>query len=287
MTAAEEREQPGERTGEVLLTARGLAWDAGGRRVVGPVDLEVREAECLIVVGPNGAGKTSLLRLLTGLLPASAGEARWRGEPFSAFSRRELARRISYVPQIRPARVPLTVEEVVLLGRYPHLGRLQLAPGPDDYEAVTQSLERVGITALRHRKLDELSGGERQAVYIAAALAQEAELVVLDEPTTHLDPRHQREVVELLARIAHRGERTVVAASHDLTFAALVADRVVALAAGGVVADGPPREILRPEVLEDLFASRFRLVGDGRRPIPVLDLDLAGAEDEAVGVEER
>ncbi len=257
----------------LLVRARGLAWDTGGRRIVGPVDLDVAAGECLIIVGPNGAGKTSLLRLLTGLLPASAGEVRWRGEPYGSFSRRELARRISYVPQIRPARVPLTVEEVVLLGRYPHLGRLQLAPRPEDYAAVADALRRVGIEELRRRPVDELSGGERQGVYIAAALAQEAELVVLDEPTTHLDPRHQREVVALLARIARSGERTVVAATHDLTFAALVADRLVAISEGGVAASGTPREILRPEILEELFASRFRLVGDAGRPIPVLDLD--------------
>jgi len=256
-----------------LITARGLAWEAAGRRIVGPLDFEVAPRQCLVVVGPNGAGKTSLLRLLTGLLAASAGGLAWRGTPYRQLSRRELARRIAYVPQIRPARVPLTVEEVVLLGRHPHLGRFQLAPRPEDYAAVAEALARVGVGELRERPLDELSGGERQSVYIAAALAQEAELLVLDEPTTHLDPRHQGEVASLLARLVRDGHRTVVAASHDLTFAALVADRVVGLAAGRVVAAGSPAEILRPEVLGDLFASRFRLVGSGPRPIPVLTLE--------------
>jgi len=261
-----------------LVRASGVAWEHRGRRIVGPIDLDVGAGECLIVLGPNGAGKTTLLRLLSGLLAPSAGEVAWRGAPYRDLSRRQLARRMAYVPQIRPARVPLTVEEVVLLGRYPHLGRLQLAPRPQDFAAVNAALAQVGIEELRRRPVDELSGGERQSVYIAAALAQEAEMLVLDEPTTHLDPRHQREVVSLLARIARGTARTVVAATHDLTFAALVADRLVALAAGRVAAIGTPAEILRPAVLEELFASRFRLVGDAARPIPVLSLE-DGPED--------
>ncbi|HMB52125.1 MAG TPA: ABC transporter ATP-binding protein [Thermoanaerobaculia bacterium] len=259
-----------------LVAARGVAWEAGGRCVVGPLDLEVTAGECLVIVGPNGAGKTSLIRLLTGLLEPSAGGLAWRGTAYGEHSRRDLARRIAYVPQIRPARVPLTVEEVVLLGRHPHLGRFQLAPRPEDHEAVAEALDRVGIGALRQRPVDELSGGERQSVYIAAAFAQQAELLVLDEPTTHLDPRHQGEVASLLARLARGGDRTVVAASHDLTFAALVADRLVALAEGRIVADGTPAEILRPEVLESLFGSRFELVGSAERPVPVLVLDGEG-----------
>ncbi len=255
-----------------LVAATGLEWETGGRRIVGPLDLEVRPGECLIVVGPNGAGKTSLLRLVVGLLEPTAGRLEVGGRPARGGARRERARRIAYVPQIRPARVPLSVEEVVLLGRYPHLRRFQLAPAAADHRAVARALEQVGIGDLRRRPVGELSGGERQAVYIAAALAQEAELLVLDEPTTHLDPRHQAEVAELLARLSRTGDRTVLAATHDLAFAALLADRVVALAAGRVAAAGPPRDILCPAVLEPLFGTRFALAGDGDRPIPVLRL---------------
>ncbi|HEX2255005.1 MAG TPA: ABC transporter ATP-binding protein [Thermoanaerobaculia bacterium] len=265
------------RTG-ALLAARGLAWEAGGRAVVGPLDLEVAAGGCLVVVGPNGAGKTSLLRLLAGLLAPSAGTVSFRGRPLADTPRREAARRIAYVPQIRPARVPLTVEEVVLLGRHPHLGRFQLAPNAADHGAVTAALDRVGVAALRARPLDELSGGERQAVYIAAALAQEAELLVLDEPTTHLDPPHQAQVAALLADLVAGGGHTVLAASHDLTFAALVADRVVGLAAGRVAATGTPREILHPEVLARLFGARFDLAGSLERPVPVLRLGPPGGD---------
>ncbi|HEX2225082.1 MAG TPA: ABC transporter ATP-binding protein, partial [Thermoanaerobaculia bacterium] len=169
-------------TASPLLVARGLTWGAGGRTVLGPLDLEVLRGECLVVVGPNGAGKTTLLRCLTGLIPPTAGEIAFEGRSFARLSRRAIARRIAYVPQIRPARVPLTAQEVVLLGRYPHLAALQMAPRPEDFTAVDEAFRVVGIEDLRRRPLDELSGGERQAVYIAAALAQESELLVLDEP---------------------------------------------------------------------------------------------------------
>jgi iron complex transport system ATP-binding protein len=255
-----------------LLAARGLTWAAGGRTLLGPLDLDVRGGECLAVVGPNGAGKTSLLRLLTGLVRPAAGTLSFAGQPFAKLSRRDLARRIAYVPQIRPARVPLAVEEVVLLGRYPYLSAMQLAPRDADFAAVEDALRRVGILELRGRPVDELSGGERQAVFIAAALAQEAQLLVLDEPTLHLDARHQQQLAALLQRLKADAGRTVVLASHDLNLAALLGDRLLALAGGREMATGTPAEILRPELLERLFAARFELVRGGERPVTVLDL---------------
>lgn len=255
-----------------LVAARDLAWEAGGRRVLGPLDLEVRSGECLVIVGPNGAGKTTLLRLLTGLLRPRTGDLAWCGRPYAGLSRRELARRIAYVPQIRPARVPLTVEEVVLLGRYPHLSALQWAPRPSDFTAVTEALSRTGVEDLRGRHVDELSGGERQAVFIAAALAQEAELLVLDEPTIHLDARHQSDLAGLLLRLAGESGRTVVLATHDLNLAGLLGDRLLALEGGRILAAGRPAEILRPDLLENLFRARFEIVHGGDRPVTLLRL---------------
>ena len=258
-----------------LVAARRITWRAGGRLapdILGPLDLEVRAGECLAVVGPNGAGKTTLLRLLTGLTPPSSGSLTFAGQPYARLSRRELARRIAYVPQIRPAHVPLSVEEVVLLGRYPYLSRLQLAPSGADFAAVEEALLRVGIGELRQRPVDELSGGERQAVFIAAALAQEAQLLVLDEPTLHLDARHQQQLAALLLRLKGSAMRTVVLATHDLNLAALLGDRLLALAGGREVAVGAPAEILRPELLARLFRARFEVVRGGERPLTVLDL---------------
>src|SRR4051794_38848156 len=259
-----------------LLSARGLAWRSGARAILGPLDLDVLRGECLAVVGPNGAGKTTLLRSLTGLLAPSAGEISYAGRPFKSLSRRQIARRIAYVPQIRPARVPLRVEEIVLLGRYPHLSTLQLAPRAEDFAAVDEALRVVGIEELRGRPVDELSGGERQAVFIAAALAQAAELLVLDEPTLHLDARHQRDLAALLLRLVATTNHTVVLATHDLNLASLLGDRLLALAGGEVLATGAPAEILRPDLLERLFRARFDVVRGGERPVTVLDL--GGAE---------
>jgi iron complex transport system ATP-binding protein len=259
-----------------LLTARALEWRAGERTILGPLDLDVRRGECLAVVGSNGAGKTTLLRLLTGLLRPSGGELhycdRHGDRAYAALSRRELARRIAYVPQIRPSRVPLKVEEVVLLGRYPHLSRLQIAPRAADFAAVEEALAVVGIAGLKGRPVDELSGGEQQAVYIAAALAQQAELLVLDEPTLHLDARHQRDLASLLLRLKSGADRTVVLATHDLNLASLLGDRLLALVAGQPLACGPPAEIVKPDLLDCLFQARFEIVRGGVRPVTILDL---------------
>lgn len=255
-----------------IVSARGIAWHSDGRAILGPVDLDVLRGECLVVVGPNGAGKTTLLRCLTGLLRPTAGELRYEGRSFATLSRRDLARRIAYVPQIRPARVPLSVEEVVLLGRYPYLTAFQLAPRREDFAAVDSALRLVGIEELRRRPVDELSGGERQAVFIAAALAQEAELLVLDEPTIHLDARHQRDLAELLLRLTADSGRTAVIATHDLNLASLLGDRLLALANGRVLASGPPAQILEPGLLERLFRARFEIVRGGDRPVTLLQL---------------
>lgn len=256
-----------------LVRLSGATWRAGGRRVLGPVDLEIARGECLVVVGPNGAGKTTMLRLVCGLLGPAAGGVFWQGTPFGTLSAKELARRIAYVPQVRPSRIPLSVAQLVLLGRYPHMTRFQMAPSRADFEAVDRALEQVGLERLRDRPVDSLSGGERQAVFIAAALAQEAELLVLDEPTTHLDPRHQREVASLIRTFGSQRDRTVLTATHDLNFASLIADRVAALRAGELLACEPPATALRPELLRRLFEAPFEVVRGGERPMTLLELE--------------
>jgi iron complex transport system ATP-binding protein len=259
-------------SGASWIGVRGLEQRAGGQTILGPLDLDLLRGECLAVVGPNGAGKTTLLRSLAGLLRPFRGELTLEERPFASFSRRELARRIAYVPQIRPAQIPLKVEELVLLGRYPHLSRLQMAPRRQDFAAVERALAEVGIGALRARPVDALSGGERQAVFIAAALAQEAELLVLDEPTIHLDALHQRDLAALLLRLKETAARTVVVATHDLNLASLLGDRLLALRVGRALALGPPADIVRQEVLGELFSARFEIVRAGPRPVTVLDL---------------
>jgi iron complex transport system ATP-binding protein len=260
-------------SGGPLLAARGLGWHAAGRRILGPLELDVERGESVAVVGPNGAGKTTLLRLLAGLLAPSAGEVRLAGRPLASYSRKGLARRIAYVPQLRPIRVPLTVEAIVLLGRYPHLGAFQLAPAARDLEAVAEALRLTEIEHLRRRPVEELSGGERQSVYIAAALAQEAEILVLDEPTTHLDPRHEREIAVLLPRLRRRGRanRPDRHPRPQLRLAHREPDR---RAQGGRdPRRRPARRAARARTLAALFEAPFEVVRGGERPMTLLRLD--------------
>jgi iron complex transport system ATP-binding protein len=256
---------------EALLTARGVGWQAAGRSILAGIDEAVRVGECLVVVGPNGAGKTTLLRLLVGLLEPSSGSLVWGETPYSELSRRELAQRIAYVPQNHPLRIPLTVEQMVLLGRYPYLSALRIAPQERDFVAVARALELAGIEGLRRRPLIELSGGERQSVYIASALAQEAELMILDEPTTHLDPLHQREISDLLARLNRQNRLSVVVATHDLNFASVLADRILALRDGSVVACETPERLLTADRLSEVFGAPFSVVRSGPRPRTLLE----------------
>lgn len=258
---------------QAKLQTQGVGWEVGGQTILEEVDLELLEGECLVIVGPNGAGKTTLLRLLAGLLQPTWGKISWQQTPYGALSRRGLARRIAYVPQSRPLRVPLTVEQLVLLGRYPYLSAFRLAPREGDFEAVARAMEVSGVDALRARRVDELSGGERQSAYIAAALAQEAEVLILDEPTTHLDPLHQRQISALLLRLNREQGISVVVATHDLNFAGLLAHRIMALRNGRVLACESPERLLRVERLQEIFEAPFTIVRAGARPVTLLEME--------------
>jgi iron complex transport system ATP-binding protein len=261
------------RMSERILEARGVEWVATGRRILKGIDLELASGECLAIVGPNGAGKTSLLRLLAGLEKPTAGEVLLEGSALASLPRRQVARQIAYVPQLRPNRIPLTIEQMVMLGRYPHWRRQQIAPTARDFEAVREALARVSLGALAGRRMDRLSGGEQQGVFLAACLAQEAGTLVLDEPTTHLDPRHQRDVAALILDLSREAARTIVCATHDLNFASLIADRIVGLRKGLVLASGAPAQMLAPETLRRLFDARFETFSGGERPLTVLCLE--------------
>ena len=237
------------------------------------IDLRLGVGECVVVVGPNGAGKTTLLRVVAGLLEPSRGELFWEEIPYADLGRKELARRIAYVPQSRPLQVPLRVEQLVLLGRYPYLSPFRWAPSRKDFAAVARAMDLAGVADLRQRWLEELSGGERQSAYIAAALAQEAEVLILDEPTTHLDPRHQRQIAALVLKLNRDQGLGVVLATHDLNFASLLAHRVVALRQGRVVGEGPPGDLLQPEKLAEVFDAPFSVVRGGDRPVTLLEME--------------
>ena len=257
-----------------MLAARGLCFDyPGPLRAVDGVDLTVERGELLVALGPNGSGKSTLLKLLGGLLAPTAGEVLLEGLPLAARKPRERARRIAVVPQYLPALFEVSVENFVLGGRYAHLGFWRGARARDR-EVVRGSLAEADAADLGARLLSELSGGQRQRVLVARALAQEADLLLFDEPTASLDPEHQVRVFELIRELSARG-RSAVVATHELNLASQFATRVALLAGGRIVASGSAGEVLRREVLEPVYGENLlygdapAADGEGPRPLVV------------------
>jgi iron complex transport system ATP-binding protein len=242
-----------------LLQARGLAKSFGGLRAVAGVDLDVAAGRITGLIGPNGAGKSTLLRVASGLLRPSAGHAELGGAAVTELDRLEVARRLAVVPQQATLPFATRVEEVVGLGRLPHEHPLRGAR-PSDRAAIAGAIERVGVGHLLGRDVRELSLGERQLVLIALAVAQATPLLVLDEPTVHLDLRHQVGAMELLVDLNERDGTTILAVLHDLGMAAHFFPRLVLLDHGRLVADGTPDEVLSADRIRDVFGVDPALV---------------------------
>jgi len=225
-----------------------------GRAVLRGVNLAVAAGEVVALVGPNGCGKTTLVRAITGVIRPQRGEARLAGEDASALSTRERARRVAVVPQAAPLPPGFSALEQVLLGRTPYLG-LFASEGPGDLAASRHAMLATDCWSLAERPVDELSGGERQLVLLARALAQEPRILLLDEPTSHLDPGHQVRTFQLAARLGRELGLAVLAAVHDLTLASLFADRIALMEQGRIGLEGRPEEVLRPDVVERVYGS--------------------------------
>jgi iron complex transport system ATP-binding protein len=247
------------------------------RDAIGDVSLDLAAGAVTAVVGPNGAGKTTLAKLCTGLLAPRAGTVAFDGRALSTWTPRALARRIAVVPQLESVAFPITVERYVALGRLPHLGPWA-AMGDDDRRLVASAMECCGLAPFADRTIDRLSGGERQRARIARALAQDADALVLDEPSSALDLRHAMELFGLARGFADRGG-AVLLITHDVNAAARVADTLVVLDQGRLRAAGAPADVMRPEFLADVFGWPVRLVpvDDGGGPIPQMLPVLRGA----------
>ena len=235
------------------LVAQGVEAGYGARRVLRGVDLTLLPGGLIALVGPNGAGKSTLLRALAGLIRPTSGSVTLDGVDVLALSRATLASRVAVVPQTFDTLFPFTVREIVGLGRSARLG-LFARPTAADAEAVERAIGDQELAGLAGRRVDALSGGERQRVVLAMALAQEASVLLLDEPTAHLDPSHQRGVLFRVGELARTRGVIAVAVLHDLNLAAL-ADRVVVLDDGSVVADGPPATALAGDVVRRVFGD--------------------------------
>jgi len=240
------------------IDVEGLGLRYGRTDVLSDIDMHIEAGERLCLVGPNGAGKSSLLRCLTGLAKPTSGSIRLDGQPLGQIERAAIARIISVVPGQVDLPFSMRVEEVVRLGRLPHENPFSGATDQDRL-AVDAAIERVGIQKLRGRDVQQLSMGERQLVLVAMAVAQGGRLIVLDEPTVHLDLRHQVEVLTLLMRLTEAG-LTVLAVLHDLSLASHFFARLVLLDEGRMLADGAPGQVLSAERIRDVYRVDPRFV---------------------------
>ena len=245
------------------IELREVTVTLGGRPVVDSVDGAVADGEWVALIGPNGAGKTTLLRAIAGLVSFS-GSIRIGGRETVELARRELSRLLAMVPQ-EPSTPPwMTVGEYVLLGRTPHLGALA-KEGRHDRAAAARALTRLDLLGYGARRLGTLSGGEKQRVVVARALAQEAQIVLLDEPTAALDIGHQQQALDLLDLLREESGLTLVAAMHDLTLAAQYADRMVLLDGGRVAVDGAPQDVLTEDLIARHYGASIDVVPVGGR----------------------
>ena len=249
------------------LSVEGLTLAHGARIAIRDVALEIEPGHLVGIIGPNGSGKSTLLRGMARLHRPLAGHVYLDGHDLNAMPSRTVARHLAILPQSPASGLDLTVGELVWRGRFPHQGLLQ-RPRPHDAEAVRWAIHAANIEELAGRPLGSLSGGERQRAWIAMALAQEPRILLLDEPTSFLDLRHQLEVMHLLRKLVHDG-MTVVAVLHDLALVSRFCERVIAIRDGQVAFDGDPREVLEPVALERVFDVPIIIVADPVTGAPV------------------
>jgi iron complex transport system ATP-binding protein len=245
-----------------------LSVALGGVRIVDDVSFSVQDGEWIALIGPNGAGKTTLLRAIVGLVNHD-GRIRLLGDDAARLSRRALARRVALVPQVPVMPEHATVAQYVLLGRTPHVSYLG-SERRADYDAVAAALERLDLLALAERPLGSLSGGERQRATLARALAQDAPILLLDEPTTSLDVGRQQQALELVDELRHDRDLTVISTMHDLTLVGQYGERLLLLDGGKVVADGTAGDVLTRPLIAAHYGADVRVLGEPESGVAVV-----------------
>ena len=250
-----------------MLKIQSLSASYGSRQILHNISLDVQSGEVLALIGPNGAGKSTLIRAASGVIPHT-GNVRTNGDNFASLSPMQRAKYIATVPQAVSMPPAYTVWETVLLGRTPYLGFLGQVSEKDE-EIARQSLQRVSALPFVDRRIGELSGGEQQRVLLARALCQSTPILLLDEPTAHLDLQYQVSLLELVRDLAHKDNFAVLVALHDLNLAAHYADRIALMVAGNIKAMGSPKEVLQPKLIADAYCLPVQVVQH-----PFLDVPL-------------
>jgi len=264
-----------------MISLRGLSVELQGRKILDGIDLVVDVGSWTSVIGPNGSGKTTLLRAVGGVVPFS-GEVLISGAPPGAMSRKRLAKMVAYVPQIPVFPPAMKVKDYVLLGRTPYIPYLG-TESRGDLMFVAGVLEQVELDQLAQRSLDSLSGGELQRAILARALAQEAEILLLDEPTTGMDIGHQQLALELVDSLRTERRLTVLSAIHDLTLAGQFSERLLLIDSGRTCALGPPRSVLTEEIVLEHYGAPVKIVEDPAGGIAVVPLRTSAPRREGVG----
>jgi iron complex transport system ATP-binding protein len=242
-----------------MIEVSGLSVRLQDKALLSDISFELQRGDYLVVVGPNGAGKSTLLKALMGIIDSDSGTRRYQDRDFAEFNQRQLARLVSYVPQSSGRALPFSVEEFVKMSRYAHHHALSEWQ-PDDQAAVEDALRITSTARFRDRQMSTLSGGECQRVMIAAALSQQTPVMLLDEPTSYLDPHHQIEVHELINRLNQQLAITVIEVSHDINHAGLAGHQVLALLEGHSLWLGQGTEFLQAELLKSLYQQDFVFV---------------------------
>jgi iron complex transport system ATP-binding protein len=258
-------------TGDIpahTFTLQHIDYRIGERRILRDISLQVTNGELVAIVGRNGAGKSTLLHVMAGLLPVSQGEVRLDGQPLSHFTRKAIARQMALLPQQARIDFGFQVHDIVRMGRHPHRGRFRAA-SPQDEAIVHHAMAVTGTEFLDQRLITEVSGGERQLILLAQALAQEPHFLLLDEPTANLDIAHQCHVMQLLQRLARDG-MGIVAVIHDLSMAVRCFPRLILVDDGSVVGDGAPTEVLSLDTIKRVFRVQARFFQDQDQGVPLL-----------------
>ncbi len=256
--------------GDSLLQAENVSFRLGERYLLREVSLALRQGEIVGVIGPNGAGKSTLLKVISGLWKGATGQIVLRGQPLSRYTPRQTARLIGQVGQSAAIDAPFSVRDVVLMGRNPHLGRFEIER-PRDRQVADDAMRITHTLALAGRAINMLSGGERQRVLLARALAQEPSILLLDEPTSNLDIRHQIEILSTVRQLTRRQDLGVMIAIHDLSLAARFCDRLILMDNGRIVAEGTPEEVL----IQPHLAAAFGVLARPYRDPYTQDLKLS------------